>query len=72
MRGLVSQPAPYFRATLEVELIGSDRRLIRRIEVMNGQTEFRWKVPLKIKSVTPDPHYKVLRWLPEFPTQPVP
>ncbi len=72
VRGLVSQPAPYFRATLEVELIGSDRRLIRRIEVMNGQTEFRWKVPLRIKSVTLDPHYKVLRWLPEFRTQPVP
>ena len=71
VRGLVSQPAPYFRATLEVELIGSDRRLIKRIEVMNGQTEFRLKVPFKIKSVTLDPHYKILRWLPEFRAQPV-
>jgi len=72
VRGLVTQPAPYFRATLEVELIGSDWRLTKRVEVMNGQTEFRWRVPFKIKSVTLDPHYKVLRWLPEFRTQPVP
>jgi aminopeptidase N len=71
VRGLVTQPAPYFRATLEVELIGSDRRLTKRIEVMNGQTEFSWRVPFKIKSVTLDPRYKVLRWLPEFRTQPV-
>jgi hypothetical protein len=57
---------------LEVELNGSDRRLTKRVEVMNGQTEFSWRVPFKVKSVTLDPHYKVLRWLPEFRTQPVP
>lgn len=66
VHGLVTQPAPYFRATLEVDIIGSDRRLTKRVEVMNGQTEFRWRAPFKIKSVTLDPHYKILRWLPEF------
>ena len=69
VRGLITQPAPYFRAVLELELLGSDRRSTKRIEVMNGQTEFGWRVPFKIMSVTLDPHYKVLRWLPEFRTQ---
>ncbi len=72
VRGTVSQPAPYFRATLEVELIGSGRRVLRRIEVINGHTAFKWRVPFKIDTVVLDPHYKVLRWLPEFHKQPGP
>ena len=72
VHGLVSQPAPYFRATLQVELVGADRRLTRSIEVMNGETEFKWRAPFKIKSVLLDPHYKVLRWLPEFRIQTAP
>ena len=72
VRGVITQPAPYFRAMLEVELIGAFGRITRRIEVVDGQTEFRWRVPFKIKPLTLDPHYKVLRWLPEFRTQPVP
>lgn len=69
VRGVITQPAPYFRASLEVEVTGSGRRLLRTIEVVNGRTEFNWTAPFKVISVTLDPHYKVLRWLPEFRTQ---
>lgn len=69
VRGVIIQPAPYFRATLEVEVTGPGRRLLKTIEAVNGRTEFNWTVPFKVTSVTLDPHYKVLRWLPEFRTQ---
>ena len=70
VRASVSQPAPYFRATVEVELIGLRRRETKTIEVSSGQTEFSWRVPFKVASVVLDPHYRVLRWLPEFRSQP--
>lgn len=70
VRGIIRQPGPYFRAMLEVEINGSGRRLLRMVEVVNGRTEFNWTVPFKVTSVILDPHYKVLRWLPEFHNQP--
>lgn len=66
VRGVVSQPEPYFRAALEVEIAGRGRRLLKSVEVDAGRTEFDWVVPFKVDSVTLDPHYKVLRWTPEF------
>ena len=70
VRGTVSQTAPYFRARLEVEISGSGHRLLRTIEIVNGRVEFGWSTPFKVTSVVLDPKYKVLRWLPEFRTQP--
>lgn len=70
VRGIIRQPAPYFRATLEVEVKGSGRRLLRMVEVVNGRMEFNWTVPFKVNSVILDPHYKLLRWTPEFHSQP--
>ena len=69
LRGAITQPAPYFRASLEVEVTGSGRRSLRTIEVVNGRTEFNWPARDKVISVTLDPYFKVLRWLPEFRTQ---
>jgi aminopeptidase N len=69
VRGTISQPAPYYRATLEVEIKGANRRLLKTIEIINGQKEFNWSVPFKVESVILDPSYKVLRWTPEFRTQ---
>jgi hypothetical protein len=63
---VISQPAPYFRATLEIEINGPGRRLLRTIEAINDRTEFNLSVPFKVDSVILDPHYKVLRWTPEF------
>jgi len=62
----ISQPAPHFRTMLEVNIIGSGRRHLRTVEVLDGQSEFKWRMPFKVESVTLDPQYKVLRWLPEF------
>lgn len=68
MSGEITQPAPYYRAMLEVELKGSDRRLLKIVEVINGQTKFNWTVPFKVEPVVLDPNYKVLRRTPEFRT----
>ncbi len=69
--GTISQPAPYFRAALEVEIKGAGhRKLLKTIEIANGQTAFNWSAPFKVESVVLDPNYKVLRWLPEFRSQP--
>lgn len=70
VQGIITQPAPYFRATLEVQVNGSGRHLLRTIEVINERIEFNWRVPFKVNSVILDPHYKVLRWTPEFHSQP--
>ncbi len=69
VRGTLSQPTPNYRVTLEVEIKGSGRRLLKAVEVINGQTDFKWSVPFKVNSVVLDPNYKVLRWLPEFRKQ---
>lgn len=62
----ITQPEPYYRAILEVELKGIKRSLIKTVEIIGGKVEFNWKVPFQIKEVNLDPHYKVLRWTPEF------
>jgi hypothetical protein len=69
VRGVITQPAPYFRAGLEVEVSGNGHRLLRRIETVGGLTEFNWRTSFRVNSVILDPHYKVLRWLPEFRTK---
>lgn len=70
VRGAITQPAPYFRATLEIEIIGSGRRLLKTVEAIGGRTEFNWTMAFRVDSVILDPHYKVLRRLPEFSSQP--
>lgn len=65
--GKITQPAPYFRAALEVEIKGANnRRLLKTIEITGGEIKFDWRVTFKIESVILDPDYKVLRWTPEF------
>jgi len=64
--GLITQLAPYFRAPLEVEITGRGGHVLKTVEVLDGQTEFRFSVPFKATAVTLDPHYKVLRWLVEI------
>jgi len=68
--GKITQPAPYFRATLEVEITGANnRRLLKTVEIIGNEIKFNWSVPFKVDSVVLDPHYKVLRWIPEFHRQ---
>ena len=72
VRGNIIQPTHYFRTTLGVEINGSGRRLLSTIEVREGKTNFSWSVPFEVNSVILDPHYKVLRWLPDFRDRPAP
>lgn len=69
IQGTITQPSPFYRATLEIELKGSKRSRKKTIEVRGEQTPFDWAVPFKVDSVILDPNYKVLRWTPEFRTQ---
>jgi hypothetical protein len=66
IQGTITQPAPHFRATLEIEVRTSRRTFTRTVEVAGERTTFDWAAPHKVESVTIDPHYKVLRWLPDF------
>lgn len=67
VRGAIKQPAPYYRATIEIEATGSDgRRLARMVEVSGPRTEFTWRVSFAVKTVTLDPHFLTLRWTPEY------
>lgn len=70
IQGFITQPSPFYRATLEVELKGSKRSVIKTIEVKDERTPFDWSAPFKVNNVILDPHYKVLRWMPEFRVQP--
>lgn len=70
VQGVITQPAPYYRATLEIELKGSRRSLVKKIEVTDGSKSFSWLAPFKVSSLILDPHYRVLRWTPEFKAEP--
>lgn len=69
IQGIITQPDPFYRTTLEVELKGSNRSMLKTIEVVDKRTPFTFAAPFKVESVDLDPHYKVLRWTPEFRLQ---
>lgn len=69
VQGYITQPAPYYRANLEVVLKGGNRSLLKAIEVNGERTSFNLAAPFKVDSVVLDPYYKVLRWTQEFRTQ---
>ena len=63
----ITQPEPFFRAALDVEIVGANnRRLLKTVEITGGEIKFNRAVPFKVRSVVLDPYYKVLRRLPEF------
>lgn len=67
IKGKISQSAPYFRAALEVEIVGAkNQKLLKTVEIRGEEIRFDWSVPFKVKRVILDPDYKVLRWLPEY------
>lgn len=63
----IAQLPPLYRMRLEVELTGQDGRLATRtVDVKEERTEVSWTTDLKVRSVTLDPHFHVLHWLPEL------
>ncbi|MEJ7711622.1 MAG: M1 family aminopeptidase [Pyrinomonadaceae bacterium] len=67
LRGSITQPAPFYQATVEVEARNNQgQRLVRTVRVRGAQTRFAFPVNFRAESVTLDPHYIVLRWSPEY------
>jgi tetratricopeptide (TPR) repeat protein len=60
----ITQPQPYYRANLELEVKGVNYEAAsRQIHFEGGKTEFTWPVPFRVASVELDPHFLVLHWL---------
>lgn len=70
VKGFVAQPSPFYRATVEIEIKGSRRSVIRTIKIDGARTPFNLPAPFKASDVILDPNYKVLRWTPEFRARP--
>ena len=67
LRGALTQAAPFYRATLEIEVRGrSGQRLTRRVRAHGARTDFTFPVGFPVRSVMLDPRYLVLRWTPEY------
>jgi aminopeptidase N len=65
--GEITQAAPYFRATLEVEAKNRDGRTQSlSLEVDGPKMEFAMRLGFGAQTVQLDPHYKVIRWTPEY------
>lgn len=65
--GTITQAAPYYRATMQIEIQGGkDQRVVREVRVSGAETEFAVPVKFRVQSITLDPHYLVLRWTPEY------
>lgn len=67
LRVTVTQPAPVYRVTLQLEILGKQgERLTRTMNIRQARTTISLPVPFRVKSVVLDPHYLVLRWTPEY------
>ena len=67
VRGEITQTPPYFRATLEVEATSRDGlKQSVSVEVKGAKTDFKLPLKFEAETVTLDPHYRVLRWTPEY------
>lgn len=67
VRGTVHQDAPYYQATPELDLVGSQcRHETRTVRVVGAETPFQFSVDWTVDSVRLDPHFHVPHWTPEF------
>ena len=67
VRGEITQAQPCFRTKLEVQVESGDgRKQSAMIEVNSAKTEFSIPVKFAAKTVGLDPHFRVLRWTPEY------
>ena len=49
--GSITQPAPFYRAEIEIELSGKDGcRLLKSVEIRGDEAAFEWFVPFKVES----------------------
>ncbi len=64
--GAITQATPFYRAMLDVELRGSCGARTERVLVDGAETPFRFTADCALEDVLLDPHYRVLRWTPEY------
>lgn len=67
VRGIISQSTPYYRASVEMQIVSEDgQRLAQTVEIRGPRTPFDWPVKFRAQSVLLDPHFLVLHWTPEY------
>ena len=59
VRGVITQSAPYFRADVDVVLLGAQTREVRQLRIDGPRTEFEWRAGFSVAAVEVDPDYKV-------------
>jgi hypothetical protein len=62
--GTITQPAPYYRVTLDVAITGANGQSLTSVVGVEAraQTEFALPAGFLVRDVELDPSYKVLRW----------
>jgi hypothetical protein len=67
IKGVITQSAPTYTVRLDLEVQGNRRQPERHtVDVFGPRTEFTLPAQFRVRSVTLDPHYLVLRWTPEY------
>ena len=66
--GIVRQPAPYYLARAEVQAVGTNGETLTSIVdvAAAAETTFALRTGFPAHEVIFDPHYKILRWTPEY------
>jgi hypothetical protein len=67
LEGMITQTAPYYRATLDVLVTGKEgQHELHSVEARSLRTTIRFRVDFPVLSVVIDPHFRVLHWTPEY------
>ncbi len=67
LRGAITQPAPYYRAHLKIEIRGGEgHRLVHVVETTGARADFVVAAGFRAESAVLDPDFEVLRWTPEY------
>lgn len=64
MRGSVSQAPPFYRASIELVLVGAEGSLLQRLDIDGARTVFSWQVPFRVTEILVDPSFRVPHWSP--------
>jgi len=64
--GVITQPSPFYRPTLEIELLGDAYSDTEQVEVDSARLEFAFPTRFPLERVVLAPHYRVFHWLPEY------
>jgi hypothetical protein len=64
---VITQPSPFYRPTLEIELSGDAYSDTEQVEIDSARLEFAFPTRFPVERVVlAPPHYRVFHWLPEY------